>query len=271
MLVNDTTHSQFDVSAPNYDAEFTTSAIGKMQREQVYFALQVNKLVKSKSKILEINCGTGEDAIWLANHGHSVLATDASEEMIRVAKQKASGLNKLDLQFQQAEFSALNTKYSTQKFDLIFSNFGGLNCVNKTVFKQLMEDFYSLLNPDGKLIFVIMGRKCFWERMYFLFKGNNKKAFRRMSQSAISAELGNGAKQNTFYFSPSEIRSIAEPNFKLLSTKPIGLFVPPSYLNKFFLNKKYLLLFLFQMEKLFSPFSFLSDYADHYLIYLKKK
>ncbi|HRH02125.1 MAG TPA: class I SAM-dependent methyltransferase [Bacteroidia bacterium] len=271
MLVNDTTHSQFDVSAPNYDAEFTTSAIGKMQREQVYFALQVNKLVKSKSKILEINCGTGEDAIWLANHGHSVLATDASEEMIRVAKQKASGLNKLDLQFQQAEFSALNTKYGTQKFDLIFSNFGGLNCVNKTVFKQLMDDFYSLLNPDGKLIFVIMGRKCFWERMYFLFKGNNKKAFRRMSQSAISAELGNGAKQNTFYFSPSEIRSIAEPNFKLLSTKPIGLFVPPSYLNKFFLNKKYLLLFLFQMEKLFSPFSFLSDYADHYLIYLKKK
>ena len=109
----------FDDAAKNYDADFTFSQTGAAQREIVYNHLLESEKLKSPLSILEINCGTGEDAIWLANHGHSVLATDASEEMIRVAKQKASGLNKLDLQFQQAEFSALNTKYRNIKYKII--------------------------------------------------------------------------------------------------------------------------------------------------------
>lgn len=271
MLVNDTTHSQFDVSAPNYDAEFTTSAIGKMQRERVYFALQVNDLDKHKGKILEINCGTGEDAIWLANHGHSVLATDASEEMIRVAKQKASGLNKLDLQFQQAEFSALKTKYGTQKFDLIFSNFGGLNCVKSAEISQLFSDFSKLLLPNGKLVLVIMGRKCLWERMYFLLKGKPKKAFRRNSKKEIAAHLGDGMYVATYYYSPKELLQLADANFKLETLVPVGFFVPPSYLGSFFAKKKGLLKVLYFFEKVIFKSKLLADYSDHYLLILTKK
>lgn len=271
MLVNDTTHSQFDVSAPNYDAEFTTSAIGKMQRERVYFALQVNKLVKSKSKILEINCGTGEDAIWLANHGHSVLATDASEEMIRIAKQKASGFNKSDLQFQQAEFSDLNAKYGTQKFDLIFSNFGGLNCVNVTELTQLFSDFSKLLLPNGKLALVVMGRKCLWERNYFLLKGSSKNAFRRNSKQTVAAHLGAGTYVSTYYYSPKELLQLTDANFKQEELVPIGFFVPPSYLENFFAKNKGYLKVLYFLEKGIFKWKFLANYSDHYLLILTKK
>lgn len=263
-------NSNFDSSASQYDSDFTHTEIGKIQRDFVYNFLNRRILTKKSLSVLEINCGTGEDALWLAKNGHSVLATDASAKMIEVAKQKSNAITSTTLHFEQAAFSELKTKFSNQKFDLVFSNFGGLNCVNNLELKQLLDDFYGLLNPNGKLVLVIMGRKCAWERLYFLLKGNSKSAFRRMSQDAIAANLGNGIVQPTFYFSPSEIKSLAEQKFQHLNTKPIGFFIPPSYLEKFFSNKKILLQFLFQLEKLFGQFSFLSNYADHYLIYLKR-
>ncbi len=263
-------NTNFDSSANQYDSDFTHTEIGKMQRDFVYDFLNRRIFTNKPLSVLEINCGTGEDALWLAKKGHSVLGSDASAKMIEVARQKSKAIINTSLHFEQAAFSDLKSKFSSQKFDLIFSNFGGLNCVDKTEFNQLMDDFYALLNPNGKLVLVIMGRKCGWERLYFLLKGNSKSAFRRMSQEAVPANIGNGIIQPTFYFSPSEIKSLAEQNFQHLNTKPIGLFIPPSYLEKFFSNKKMLLQFHFQIEKLFGQFSFLSNYADHYLIYFKK-
>lgn len=45
--------------------------------------------IKSGSA-LEIGCGTGTNAIWLANHGMKVLATDISPTAIDAARKKAS-------------------------------------------------------------------------------------------------------------------------------------------------------------------------------------
>ena len=84
-----TTKSPFDLMAETYDADFTTSAIGKAQRKQVWDCLLPLLNASRKTlKILEINCGTGHDAIQLCNLGHSVTATDASEAMIGKARQK---------------------------------------------------------------------------------------------------------------------------------------------------------------------------------------
>lgn len=41
-------------------------------------------------KALEIGCGTGINALWLARQGFTVVATDISETAIQVAKEKAS-------------------------------------------------------------------------------------------------------------------------------------------------------------------------------------
>jgi len=78
----------FDDLAKDYDVGFTESAIGKMQRNRVWHFLGHRILSSEKSKILEVNCGTGVDAIWLADKGHEVLATDISPEMIERASSK---------------------------------------------------------------------------------------------------------------------------------------------------------------------------------------
>ncbi len=264
-------HSRFDAAAIDYDTDFTYSEIGKMQRACVYTFLEKNILSATPISILEINCGTGEDAIWLANKGNLVVATDGSSNMIEVARKKIPVLNMGSVSFEQAAFSELKSKYKHKKFDLLFSNFGGLNCVSEMELKNLFYDFSNMLSPNGKLVLVIMGRKCLWERFYFLLKGKNQSAFRRSSRTAVPAHLGQNVMQATYYYSPTEIKKMIPNTLLYKTSKPIGIAIPPSYLEPFFKTKKTFLKLLEAKEKLLNNFSFLSNYADHYLIYFEKK
>jgi ubiquinone/menaquinone biosynthesis C-methylase UbiE len=54
----------FDALAGEYDKMFTTSLIGRAQREAVWDVL--DRTFFPGEKILELNCGTGEDALHLA-------------------------------------------------------------------------------------------------------------------------------------------------------------------------------------------------------------
>ena len=83
----------FDIAATTYDNTFTYSKIGKLQRNLVYEHLSKILPIDHNLDILEINCGTGHDAIWLANQGHRVLATDISSEMISIARSKQLNKN----------------------------------------------------------------------------------------------------------------------------------------------------------------------------------
>ena len=78
----------FDNYAEHYDEHFTNSLIGKAQRQQVYSYLSTLNYFTNK-KILEINCGTGEDAKVFSEHKSHVTATDISEKMIAFAKRKS--------------------------------------------------------------------------------------------------------------------------------------------------------------------------------------
>ncbi len=83
----------FDTIAEEYDTSFTNSIIGNAQREIVWSYLE-KTLPKNKNlNILELNCGTGEDALWFAKKGHKVLATDISEKMLEITNDKLNQSN----------------------------------------------------------------------------------------------------------------------------------------------------------------------------------
>ena len=66
--------NDFDIASTQYDAIFTFSNIGKAQRGMVFKYL--NPLINQSKKlsVLELNCGTGEDAIRFAKLKHDVIA-----------------------------------------------------------------------------------------------------------------------------------------------------------------------------------------------------
>ena len=111
--------TDFDVAAKQYDTVFTFSNIGKAQRSRVY--KYVNPLLKKDHKlnILELNCGTGEDAIYFAKVNkvkHDVIATDISEGMISASKAKKYTNN---LEFKVQDINALSNTSFNKKFDFI--------------------------------------------------------------------------------------------------------------------------------------------------------
>jgi ubiquinone/menaquinone biosynthesis C-methylase UbiE len=254
----------FDKAALNYDKTFTGSEIGKMQRNLVY--TQLSKHLDPVQDILEINCGTGEDAIWLAQQDFNITATDISPKMIEVAKGKGSFDN---LNFITTDINSVAVSFEGQQFDLVFSNFGGLNCLSKPELENFLQNTASLISEKGKMILVIMPKNTLWEQFYFLAKIQFSNIFRRKKESVIAAVDGENVP--TYYHNPKDIVNLAKANFEKVATKPIGFFVPPSYLESFFQNKKGILRFLNALEKGISGWSFLSKYADHYIIILQKR
>jgi len=261
----------FDHVATTYDQSFTHSQIGKLQRASVMEYIDGILPTDKSLRILELNCGTGEDAIHFANKGHHVTATDLSEDMVMVANQKVAenGLGNLVEIFamDMRNISKVNLKGG---FDLVFSNFGGLNCLNVQELKNLSNDLSPLMNSGGRLVAVVMPKSCLWENFYFTAKLEWGKVFRRNTNKMLPVNVGTHDIP-TWYFSPSGIEHILGANFEKIAQKPIGFTVPPSYMEPFFAKRKKTLKMLGNMEHSLNRIPGLASFSDHFLIDLVSK
>ena len=256
--------NDFDIHAQNYDTVFTHSSIGKAQRNQVYKYLDRHVTTTKSLQILELNCGTGEDAHHFHHQGHHIIATDISEQMIAVAQKKYP-----DITFQTLDITEMTPTTFDQKFDVIFSNFGGLNCLSAVQLQDFLKTSETLLTEQGKLILVIMPKHTLWERFYFLLKFQFKNAFRRNTKKPLYANV-EGVQVPTWYYNPNEVTAFAKAYTKPKTTKPIGIAIPPSYLEPYFKNKPRFMKLLITLESWFQN-PFWAKYADHFLISFEKK
>lgn len=260
------TSSPFDFVANNYDNDFSQTLIGKLQREQVYKIVKSDFEKHSGLKILELNCGTGIDAIWMAGFNHYVTATDASAKMIDIANKKAKSSK--NITFIQLHFNQINASAFENKFDVIFSNFAGLNCASKPELEQLNNELKHMINDDGRLYLIMLGKYSWLEKLFFFLIGDKLKMNRRLRMD--DAQLAPNISVKTWCYSSKEIAQIFT-HFKVVKLKPIGLFIPPSYLEPL-LKKNILLLPIIKfLEKTLGSFSFLSNYGDHIFLELKLK
>lgn len=257
-------HEAFDAYAPDYDNHFTQTRIGIAQRNRVHKLLV--PLLKNCSTITELNCGTGEDALMLAKRGLTIYATDGAPGMVNAAKQKNAAYNNVVVSIADLRFPE---QLPQKKVDLIFSNFGGLNCLSPDELKQLAPELKKRLIKSGHAAFVIMGRNCWWERLYFTLKGDKRKHRRRSKTPAVADVSGQIV--TTWYYSPNEFAALFAPHFEIKYAEPVGLFIPPSYLEPFFARKSFLFSILLAFDGLFAHGNWCADAADHYLIFLKQR
>ena len=177
------TANAFDGMAQEYDAAFTATRLGRVLREMVWERYESR--FAGRERLLEIGCGTGEDAVHLARRGHQVFATDASEEMVRVARYKAEHAGVAHrIQFLCAPMESLGHELAGMRFDGVYSNFGALNCA--AYLQTLSAELARHLAPGAPLVFVVMGRHVLWEWAWFLARGEARKAFRRLSRGGVS-------------------------------------------------------------------------------------
>ena len=227
--------SAFDTLAARYDEDFTQTATGRLQRAVVHAFLE-HKIAPCAA-VLELNCGTGEDAVWLARRGCRVLATDLSAEMVTYAAAKARAAHLGDnIQTQVLDIRALAADphlFSERRFDLILSNFGGLNCLSPADMQCLGRVLPALLNPGGCFVAVVMGRFCWWETLYFIGKARPRSAFRRFSAQPVEARLDTFTQVSTWYYTPASFGRFF-PDLNKKTVQPVGFWLPPSYLDPWF-------------------------------------
>lgn len=250
--------SPFDEMADGYDASFTHTACAAALRGLVWERLR--HLFAGRERILELGCGTGEDAIHLAKAGHRVLATDASPEMIRVARLKALAAGCAErIDFQVLPMESLNCLPVDERFAGVFSNFGAINCVADL--PRLAKVLAARLQPGAPLGFVVMGRHVPWEWVWYGLRGEPRKAFRRVRRDGVTWR---GA--TIRYPTPGQLRSALRPAFTPARAWPIGAVLPPSYASGWLNSRPRLLRTLVSLERKLVARRWLAGLSDHYLL-----
>jgi ubiquinone/menaquinone biosynthesis C-methylase UbiE len=209
----DTRVAYFDRLAPRYDEVWTNSGVGRMQRDATWRHL--DPLVRRGDRILDIGCGTGEDALHFAELGGEVLALDVSPEMVRIAR--AKGVNA-----QVLPMEGIHVFVDT--FELVLSNFGGLNCLRDL--STLCETLARLVRPQGFLALCLMSRFCLWESAYYAVRGKFKNAARRWRGAAMTSRG-----LSLVYPSSKQVRRALSPDFDLVADVGVGILVPPSFVG----------------------------------------
>lgn len=202
----------FDRIAASYDVLWTRTDAGRAQREAVWRV--VDRVFQSGDEILDVGCGTGEDAVHLGRRGIHVSAIDASHEMVKVASARGVAATQLGVE----ELDRIHATY-----DGVLSDFGALNC---TADLSTVAGFLArLVRPRGHAVICLLNRTCAWEIVWFALHLRWRTAFRRLRRSGVPSSLG----LTVHYPSASQVRHAFEPAFELLHSTAVGLFVPPSY------------------------------------------
>jgi SAM-dependent methyltransferase len=248
--------SAFDELAADYDRSFTRSACGMTLRAMVWERLP--RVFGTRPRILEIGCGTGEDALYLARAGYRVVAVDVSEEMIRIARLKAISAGCAErIEFHAMPIEALHTLPREQRFDGVFSNFGAINCVADV--GRLARNLALRMPPGAPLMFVVMGRHVPWEWAWYLARGDRRRAFRRLDRAGVRWRG-----LTIHYPTPSELAGALAPMFDTQRRAALGFALPPSYAAHWLDSRPRMLAALTGLERLMQPFT--AGLADHYVI-----
>nr|WP_294945207.1 class I SAM-dependent methyltransferase [uncultured Mucilaginibacter sp.] len=229
----------------------------------------VLQFLKPGGHILELNSGTGEDAIFFAQQGFKVHATDISVGMqIELELKVASAGLQSAVTNETCSYTQLSELKNKGPYDLIFSNFAGLNCTGEL--DNVLASFSSLLKSGGMVTLVILPEFCLWETL-LVFKGKFKTAFRRFFSGNGRTAHVEGVRFKCWYYNPSYIKKCLKNEFDIVSVEGLCAIVPPSYIHGFAEKHSSAYKFLVRLEdkwKCTWPWKYIGDY---YIISLKKK
>jgi ubiquinone/menaquinone biosynthesis C-methylase UbiE len=258
----------FDAVALRYDETFTSSRIGQAQRKAVWCELA--NAFRPGNRVLEIGCGTGVDACFLAERGVQVVACDPSSLMIEVAARRIrnSGLEELvhPLVLRAEDITALP---ASESFDGAISNFGALNCVENL--SQVARDLARMLKPGASVLLCWMGPYCAWEIIWYFARGNRDKAFRRLSRQGVDARIADGSFLHVHYPSVKLLVATFAPEFRLKSIQGVGVAVPPSYLEPWAQRHPSLLKLCERVDSWTARCPGIRSLGDHLLVRLERE
>jgi SAM-dependent methyltransferase len=261
------TRDAFDSVAADYDGPRGNNALIQDMRAEMWRYL--DETFPAGSRLIDIGCGTGLDAVRMGRLGHHVTATDWSPKMVlrtneRAARERVAGeVRAIALGGQE-----LGHLDGDATYDGAYSDLGPLNCVPNLA--DVSRECARLLKPGGKLVFTVIGRLCPWEIVHYVRRGRWSRAKIRFARKTVAV----GMNQHTIwtrYYGPREFYRAFASQFTLEHYRGLCVFAPPPYLT--WLRDKHPGWHerLWRLDRRVAGWPLVRGMGDHFLIVMKKR
>lgn len=206
----------FDRLASSYDTAFAERPVARILRARTHERIAAQ--LTPGMRALDIGCGTGIDAAWMAGRGAIVTALDSSGAMLDRARSRIGA--QVPVTFVQADLNALRQSAPSGPYDLVLANFGALNAASDlaTVGVWLAD----CVRSGGWVGMAVMSRFCAWETLWQAVHLHPRAAMRRWGGRADFGRI------TVFYPSQRALVSALTPAFRLEWRAGLGVFLPPS-------------------------------------------
>lgn len=175
--------------------------------------------------VLDVGCGTGTDALFLARRGVRVSAIDVSAAMVAQARAKVAGHGLADMvQVAVLDIGEL-ASLPAAGFDGVISSFAALNTL--PTLTQFAADAARLLRPQGRLIVHLLNRSSLWEWAGLVAHGRWAEA-RRLGgrRERVFAVGGHPVRHYLPRANEAYVRYFS-PHFRLCRACGLGITRPP--------------------------------------------
>jgi len=261
----------FDQAARDYDALYQANPLMAWLRQESLATLQA--VFPPGSQLLEIGCGTGDEALALGRAGYHIVATDISPAMIQAARAKA-GLDTGDVTWRAlpaGQLADLLADYACGSFDGAYASFGALNC--EPDLAQTITALAKLLRPGAALVCSAMNRWCAWEIGWGLLHLRPRQAFRRLGGDWLAAGLASPDGRLTVptrYYTPRGFARRAAPHLRVRQVRGLPVLLPPPYLAHLLERRPSLFARLERSERRCRDCFPFHSLGDHFLLVLER-
>ncbi len=209
----------YDRVAPDYDRQLQGDAWMRSVLWERYA-----RLFRPGQVLLDVGCGTGIDARFLARRGMRVVGIDASAAMVAQARAKLVDDQLEDLVelrvMDMSEIGALGSD-----FDGIISAFASLSSVADL--DRFAADAARLLRPRGTMLLHLLNRSSLWEWLGLVRHGRWPAARRVWRTRERDFVIGSRSVPHYLYHVRGAYARFFRPRFRLGRAYGLGILRPP--------------------------------------------
>ena len=216
-------YEAFDAVAAAYDGREAGNPIMQLMRARSLDILETT--FPKGANILDVGCGTGTEALWLAERGRKVFAVDSSPLMLDAMSRQAaaSGVQISSRLLRAGDLLSLVADHGDASFDGAYSSFGALN--TESDLAPAITALSRLVRPRGRIVLSVMNRWCVTEMALMVAKGRLRETFRR-ARPTLRVAVGSNFVDVT-YPSWRQLRRALQERFRVVSVQALPLLLVP--------------------------------------------
>jgi ubiquinone/menaquinone biosynthesis C-methylase UbiE len=261
------TQDAFDSVAADYDGPRGNNEQIQEMRGEMWRSLDAT--FSAGSRLIDLGCGTGLDAVRMAKLRHHVTAADWSPLMVQRTRDRAERERVTDrVRSITVGAHELHRLDEAGQYDGAYSNLGPLNCVPDL--GEVSRECARLVKAGGALVFTVIGRICPWEIAHYLRQRRWQRATVRFARHAVAVGMNHHTIW-TRYYGPREFYRAFKPNFTLEHYRGLCVFSPPPYLTWIREHHPVWHERLRRLDGRVSAWPLVRGIGDHFLIVMKKR